>query len=186
MGWITEGSEFKSQYSQEFFLLHISNVLFNGYPGLFPRGKAGRVWGWPLTSSQCQGQGNVDVCIHWHILLNYLSTGIVSPYLRSTEWSKRLDILRITICRVLHFEFKKWVYHLRVCDYLNNSFRITWIGRAARKHWVPRFPYQTPLDFFALGFNKSKTKVPDLHDLWQALVPNMLRSVFRTTVEHWE
>jgi hypothetical protein len=38
-----------------------------------------------------------------------------------------------------------------------------------------------------------KTKVPDLHDLWQriyeaaqALTPNLLHDVFRATMEHWE
>jgi hypothetical protein len=83
-----------------------------------------------------------------------------------------------------------------VYDYLNNTFRNTWIGRAAPKHWAPRYSDLTPLNFFAWDFIKSKaykTKVPDLHDLResiheaaQALKLNMLRDVFRVTVERWE
>jgi hypothetical protein len=88
------------------------------------------------------------------------------------------------------------MYHLQVCDYFSNTFRNTWIGRAALKQWVPCSPDFTSLDFFAWGFIKSKvyrTKVPDLHDLWQhiyeaakALTSSMLCDGFRATVEHWE
>jgi hypothetical protein len=61
---------------------------------------------------------------------------------------------------------------------------------------LPRLDTIRLLDFFAWGFIKSKvykTKVPDLRDLRQliyeaaqALTPNILRDVFRVTVECWE
>jgi hypothetical protein len=83
-----------------------------------------------------------------------------------------------------------------VSDYLNNSFRNTWIGTAAPKQWTPRSLYFTRLDFFTWCFIKYKvylTKVPDLHDLRQsiyeaahALTPNVLLDAFRATVERWE
>jgi hypothetical protein len=56
-------------------------------------------------------------------------------------------------------------------DYLINSFRNMWIGRAAPKHWAPRSPDMTPLDFFAWSFIKSKVykaRYPDLHGLRHA------------------
>jgi hypothetical protein len=40
------------------------NLLYNGYRGLFPGGKAAGAWSWPLTSNQCRGQQNVDLYIH--------------------------------------------------------------------------------------------------------------------------
>jgi hypothetical protein len=38
-----------------------------------------------------------------------------------------------------------------VRHYLNNTFRNTWIGRAAPKHWAPSSLDLTPLHFFAWG-----------------------------------
>jgi hypothetical protein len=110
--------------------------------------------------------------------------------------SNQIDIPRTTVWRALHFKLKKRVYHLQLRDYLNNTFRSTWIGRDASKHWAPCSPELTPSDFFARGVMNTKvyrTKVPELHDLWQSiheaaqvLTPNMLRDVFRATVERWE
>jgi hypothetical protein len=83
-----------------------------------------------------------------------------------------------------------------VHGYLNNNFQNKWIGRAAPKHGVSRSPQSIPLDFFPQDFIKSKvykTKVPDIHDLWQciyeaaqALTFTMLCDVFRAIVERWE
>jgi transposase len=119
-----------------------------------------------------------------------------SPRASLRRLSNQLDILRTTVWRVLHFELQKRACHLQVCDYFNNSFRNTWIGRAAPKHWAPRPLYLTPLDFFTWCFIKSnvyKAKVPDLHDLRQriyeaaeTLTPSMLRDVFRAPVVRWE
>jgi hypothetical protein len=68
--------------------------------------------------------------------------------------------------------------------------------RSCTETLVATSPDLTLLDFFAWGIIKSKvykTKVPDLHDVWQcvykaaqALTPSMLRDVFRATVERWE
>jgi transposase len=66
--------------------------------------------------------------------------------------SNQLDIPRTTVWRVLHFKFMKRAYHLQVRDYLNNTFRNTWIGRAAPKHWASCSPDLTPLHFLAWGF----------------------------------
>jgi hypothetical protein len=90
------------------------------------------------------------------------------------EQSPRASVRRLSnqldIPRRLFGEFKrqKRAYRLQVCDYLNNSFRNTWIGRAAPKHWARSSPDLTPLHFFTWCFIKSKvykTTVPDLHDL---------------------
>jgi hypothetical protein len=66
--------------------------------------------------------------------------------------SNQLDIPRTTVSRVLHFKLKKGAYHLQVRDYLSHTFRNTLVGWAAPKHWSPRSPYLTLLDFFAWGF----------------------------------
>jgi hypothetical protein len=126
----------------------------------------------------------------------YSASNRAKPRASIRSLSNQLDIPRTTIWRVLHFELKKRAYYYQVRDYFNNTFRNTWICRAAPKHWAPRFPNLTPLDFFAWGLIKSKvyrTTVPGLHDLRQhiyeaaqTLTPNMLRDVFRATVERWE
>jgi transposase len=119
-----------------------------------------------------------------------------SPCASIRHLSNQLDISKTTVWRVLHFKLKKRAHHLQLRDYLSNTFRNTWLGRAAPKHWVPHSPNLTLLRFFAWGFTKSKvykTLVPDLHELWQcnyeaaqaALTPNMLRDVFRAAVESW-
>jgi hypothetical protein len=57
-GWTTEGLEFESRLSRFLFspcrpdrLWGPPSLLYNGYRGLFPRGKAAGAWSWPLTSS---------------------------------------------------------------------------------------------------------------------------------------
>jgi hypothetical protein len=58
-GWTTEGSEFESQYGQEFPLLHVVQTGSWAHPasypmdteGSFPRGKAAGSWSWSLTSN---------------------------------------------------------------------------------------------------------------------------------------
>jgi hypothetical protein len=52
--------------------------------GSFPGGKAAGAWSWPLTSSYCRGQENVDLYVHSPIRLhgvvfNSLSTGTTLP-----------------------------------------------------------------------------------------------------------
>jgi hypothetical protein len=46
------------------------SLLYNGYRGPFPGSKAAGAWNWPLTSSQCRGQENVDLYIHSPIRLH--------------------------------------------------------------------------------------------------------------------
>jgi hypothetical protein len=41
-----------------------SNLVSNGYRGLFPRGKADGALSSPLTSNKCRGQENVDLYCH--------------------------------------------------------------------------------------------------------------------------
>jgi hypothetical protein len=45
------------------------NLLSNGYQWLFPGGKAAGTQSWPLTSSLCRGQANMDLYIHSPIRL---------------------------------------------------------------------------------------------------------------------
>jgi hypothetical protein len=83
-----------------------------------------------------------------------------------------------------------------VRDYLNNTFSEHMDRHSCTETLGATLPHLTPLDFFAWGFFKSnvyRTKVPELHDLRQriyeasqALTSNMLRDVFRATVERWE
>jgi hypothetical protein len=58
------------------------NLLTNRYRDFFRSGKAARAWSWPLTSSWCEGQENVDLYIHTSIclhgiVLNSLSAGAI-------------------------------------------------------------------------------------------------------------
>jgi hypothetical protein len=48
------------------------NLLSNLYRALFRGGKATGAWSWPLTSSQCRGQENVDLYMHFPIRLHGL------------------------------------------------------------------------------------------------------------------
>jgi hypothetical protein len=63
---------------REFSVLHViqkgSGVDPTSYPmgtrGFFPEGKAAGAWSWPLTSSYCRGQENMDLYICYPIHLH--------------------------------------------------------------------------------------------------------------------
>jgi hypothetical protein len=46
------------------------SLLFNGYRGCFPGGKATESWGWPFTSSLCRGWECMELYLHSPIRLH--------------------------------------------------------------------------------------------------------------------
>jgi inhibitor of nuclear factor kappa-B kinase subunit alpha len=88
-------------------------------------------------------------------------------------------------------------YAVIVRDYLDRSFPSRWIGCGGTQPWAASSPDLTPLDFFAWGFIKSKVytgrRIGDLAELRyrivnavQNITPQMLESVFRKTIYHFE
>jgi hypothetical protein len=120
----------------------------------------------------------------------YSASNLAKPRASIRSLSNQHDIPRRIVWRVFHFKHKKRAYHLQVRDYLNNIFGTHAQAELHRNVGRHAPPDLTPLHFFAWSFRKCK--VPDLHDLRQliyeaaqALTPNMLRDVFRATVERW-
>jgi hypothetical protein len=62
--WVPVGSRIFSSPRRPDGLWGTSNLLSNGYRGIFSGDKAAGAWSWPLTSSQRWGQENVDLYIH--------------------------------------------------------------------------------------------------------------------------
>ena len=48
---------------------------------------------------------------------------------------------------------------------LNDVFPDGWIGRGGPTSWPPRSPDVTPLDFFLLGFVKTKVFIDEIADI---------------------
>ena len=83
-----------------------------------------------------------------------------------------------------------------VREHLNEVFRDWWNGRGSPRLWAPPSPVLTHLDFFFLGDIKAqlyrekiKRGLPQLRNLIQAamdtITPQLLKRVFRPTVERW-
>jgi hypothetical protein len=62
--WVPVGSRIFTSSRRPNRLWGPPMLLYNVYRRFFPEGKAAGAWSWPLTSSQCRSQENVDLYIH--------------------------------------------------------------------------------------------------------------------------
>jgi hypothetical protein len=98
-------------------------------PSSFPGGKAAGAWSWPLTSSECQGQENVNLYIHSPIrlhgaVLNSLSTGLTLPF------------LYYVICCCKSEPWCAWCVHTSCLIKISRPSGIFW--KLLSRHWKPR------------------------------------------------
>jgi hypothetical protein len=107
----------------------------------FSVGKVAGAWSWPLPSSCCQGQENVDLYIHsptplHGTVLKYLSTGTTLTFLPSVTW------IRLTTNTRIHTPSVAVEGKLRHCNSCANvlccvasSSRLCFRGHMLCLHW---------------------------------------------------
>jgi hypothetical protein len=114
-----------------------TNLSSNGYWGLFPWGKATRVWNWPLTSSSAEVKKNCGAItplpIRFHgVALHELSVGITLPYHTTFLYN----------CCQLHTidskGFWRWCIAHRIIGFLDLFHRPVFYGMETRRfgNWI--------------------------------------------------